>query len=102
MKTELERLQDALRYQQRYLSFLNRIGPRVILGVGTPVTVLVLATCHLRMPGRLSLAVWILVGVLGLVMWVSVLTGVIWLLRMLMRGIVASYQEAIEKLEREE
>jgi len=102
MKTELERLQKALKYQQRYLSFLNRIGPRVILGVGTPVTLLVLVACHLRMSRGLSLAVWILVGVLGLVMWVSILTGVIWLLRMLTRGLIASYQEAIEKLEREE
>jgi len=100
MKTRLELLQSVLKHQQRYLSFLTGIGPRVTLGVGAAAMVLILVAYHLSTP--LSLAVWILGGVLGWVVFTVVFMGIIWLLRMLTRWQIANYETAIEKLEREE
>lgn len=102
MKTKLERLQDALRYAQRYLSFLNKIGPRAIMGGGAVVWMLVSVAFYLLTPGMLSPVVYLLGGVLGWLVLVAMLTVMIWLVRTLTRGQIASLQEAIEKLEQEE
>jgi hypothetical protein len=102
MKTALERLQAALKHQQRYLSVLSRISPGVIRGVGAAVMLLLLIAYHLRMPGGLPPAVWILGGVFGWVIWVAIATGSIWLCRTFARWQIANYEEAIEELEREQ
>lgn len=102
MKTELERLQDALKYQQRYLSFLSKIGLRVFLGVGTAAMVLILVAFHLSLPEGLSLAALILGGVSGWMLFVAIPPGCIWLCCALARWQIANYEKAIEKLEREE
>ncbi len=79
---------------------VGKVGPRVILGGGMAVMVLILVTFHLSR--GLSLAVGILGGVLGWVIFVVMATGCIWLCRASARWQIASFEKAIVKLEREE
>ena len=105
MRTELERLQNALKHQQRYLHCLGKTGTRVILGVGMTMCALFVVASHLfssRGPFPGGLIGLIFVGILGELIVVVGLMGSIWLCRMLARAQIKGYQEAIETLEREQ
>ena len=102
MKTKLEILQNALKSQQRCLSSLPKISTRGIFAIGVAGFAFVVVANHVLSGERLPLAGLILAGICGGVIAAVILTGIIWLCRKLLRSQIASYQEAIEKLEREE
>ncbi|MBT3381948.1 MAG: hypothetical protein HN742_43215 [Lentisphaerae bacterium] len=102
MKTQLDRLRAALKHQQRYLRFLDRMGAWTILGVGVAGFAFAVVANRVLSGVRLPLAGLVLAGICCGVMAAVILTGSIWLCRKLARAQVKAYQEAIEKLEREQ
>ena len=105
MKTKLEMLQDALESKQRYLRFLDKNGTRTIHGVGGVACVVIVVasgTLSRRGPFPGGLTGLILVAILGGLISAVILMGFIWLLKGVTKGQIASYQEAIDKLGREE